>query len=142
MFNLNNFNLENVPKTEDGKVDFSKDFFGKPAHLTVSGQLNVETYAFAFKNVNSHVYSKLAFSALIGIILAILIIAFHGLATDVVLRLIGALLIYNAIENIFSAVVAKSSDSGDKIITGGKKTSKIEAEFHESGDSSENNKNE
>ena len=32
-------------------VDFSKDFFGKPAHLTVSGQLNVETYAFAFRNV-------------------------------------------------------------------------------------------
>ena len=51
MFNLNSFDLNDVPKTEDGKVDFSKDFFGKPAHLTVSGQLNVETYAFAFKNV-------------------------------------------------------------------------------------------
>ena len=51
MFNLNTFDLNNVPKTEDGKVDFSKDFFGKPAHLTVSGQLNVETYAFAFRNV-------------------------------------------------------------------------------------------
>ena len=51
MFNLNSFDLENLPKTEDGKVDFSKDFFGKPAHLTVSGQLNVETYAFAFRNV-------------------------------------------------------------------------------------------
>ena len=51
MFNLNTFDLNNVPKTADGKVDFSKDFFGKQAHLTVSGQLNVETYAFAFRNV-------------------------------------------------------------------------------------------
>ena len=51
MFNLNTFDLNNVPKTEDGDVDFSKDFFGNPAHLTVSGQLNVETYAFAFRNV-------------------------------------------------------------------------------------------
>ena len=51
MFNLNTFDLNNVPKTEEGQVDFSKDFFGKPAHLTVSGQLNVETYAFAFRNV-------------------------------------------------------------------------------------------
>ena len=51
MFNLNTFDLNNVPKTEEGEVDFSKDFFGKPAHLTVSGQLNVETYAFAFRNV-------------------------------------------------------------------------------------------
>ncbi|MBR3832302.1 MAG: asparagine--tRNA ligase, partial [Mycoplasmataceae bacterium] len=51
MFNLNTFDLNDVPKTEDGQVDFSKDFFGKPAHLTVSGQLNVETYAFAFRNV-------------------------------------------------------------------------------------------
>ena len=51
MFNLNTFDLNNVPKTDDDKIDFSKDFFGKPAHLTVSGQLNVETYAFAFRNV-------------------------------------------------------------------------------------------
>ena len=51
MFNLNTFDLNNVPKTDDNKIDFSKDFFGKPAHLTVSGQLNVETYAFAFRNV-------------------------------------------------------------------------------------------
>ena len=51
MFNLNTFDLKNVDKTEDGEVDFTKDFFGKPAHLTVSGQLNVETYAFAFRNV-------------------------------------------------------------------------------------------
>ena len=51
MFNLNTFDLKNVPLTEDGEIDFSKDFFGKPAHLTVSGQLDVETYAFAFRNV-------------------------------------------------------------------------------------------
>ena len=51
MFNLNTFDLKNVDKLEDGEVDYSKDFFGKPAHLTVSGQLNAETYAFAFKNV-------------------------------------------------------------------------------------------
>ena len=51
MFNVNSFDLNNVPKTDKGNVDYSKDFFGKPAHLTVSGQLNVETYAFAFRNV-------------------------------------------------------------------------------------------
>ena len=51
MFNVNSFVLANVPKNEDGSVDFSKDFFGKPAHLTVSGQLNAETYAMAFRNV-------------------------------------------------------------------------------------------
>ncbi len=51
MFNVNAFDLNDVPKTEKGEVDFSKDFFGKPAHLTVSGQLDVETYAFAFRNV-------------------------------------------------------------------------------------------
>ena len=51
MFNINTFDLNDVPKTEEGVVDFAKDFFGKPAHLTVSGQLNVETYAFAFRNV-------------------------------------------------------------------------------------------
>ena len=51
MFNVNSFDLADVPKTEDGQVDYAKDFFGKPAHLTVSGQLNVETYATAFRNV-------------------------------------------------------------------------------------------
>ena len=51
MFNVNSFDLNNLPLTEEKNVDFSKDFFGKPAHLTVSGQLNVETYAFAFRNV-------------------------------------------------------------------------------------------
>lgn len=51
MFQVTTLDLENVPKTADGKVDYSQDFFGKPTNLTVSGQLNVETYAFAFKNV-------------------------------------------------------------------------------------------
>lgn len=51
MFNVNSFDLSNVPLTEDKKVDFSKDFFGKPSHLTVSGQLNGETFATAFRNI-------------------------------------------------------------------------------------------
>ena len=51
MFNVNSFDLNNIPKDKDGNVDFSKDFFGKPAHLTVSGQLNAETFAEAFYNV-------------------------------------------------------------------------------------------
>ncbi len=51
MFQVTTLDLENIPKTEDGKVDYSKDFFGKPTNLTVSGQLNLETYAFAFRNV-------------------------------------------------------------------------------------------
>ena len=51
MFNVNSFDLENVPKLDNGQVDFSKDFFGKHAHLTVSGQLNGETYAEAFRNI-------------------------------------------------------------------------------------------
>ena len=51
MFQVTTLDLNNLPKTEDGKVDYSQDFFGKETNLTVSGQLNVETYAFAFKNV-------------------------------------------------------------------------------------------
>ena len=51
MFNLTTFYLNDVPKNENDEIDYSKDFFGKPAHLTVSGQLNVETYAHAFRNV-------------------------------------------------------------------------------------------
>ncbi|HJC56955.1 MAG TPA: asparagine--tRNA ligase [Candidatus Eisenbergiella intestinipullorum] len=51
MFQVTTLNLENVPKTADGKVDYSQDFFGKPTNLTVSGQLDAETYAFAFRNV-------------------------------------------------------------------------------------------
>lgn len=51
MFNVNSFDLSKVPLDDKGNVDYSKDFFSKPAHLTVSGQLNVETYATAFRNV-------------------------------------------------------------------------------------------
>lgn len=51
MFSVSSFDFNNVPKTDDGNVDYSKDFFGRPAHLTVSGQLDVENYAFAFRNV-------------------------------------------------------------------------------------------
>lgn len=51
MFQVTTLDLTNIPKTEDGNVDFAQDFFGKPTNLTVSGQLNLETYAFAFKNV-------------------------------------------------------------------------------------------
>ncbi len=51
MFSVSSFDFENIPKGEDNKVDFSKDFFGKNAHLTVSGQLEAETYAEAFRNV-------------------------------------------------------------------------------------------
>ena len=51
MFNVNSFDLINIPKADDGNIDFSKDFFGKPAHLTVSGQLNGETFAEAFRNI-------------------------------------------------------------------------------------------
>ena len=51
MFNVNSFDLNNIPLTEKHTVDYSKDFFAKPAHLTVSGQLNGETYATAFRNI-------------------------------------------------------------------------------------------
>ena len=51
MFQVTTLDLNNLPMTEDGKVDFSKDFFNKPTNHTVSGQLNGETYAMAFKNI-------------------------------------------------------------------------------------------
>lgn len=51
MFQVTTMDLANVPKTQDGQVDFSQDFFNKPTNLTVSGQLNGETYAMAFKNI-------------------------------------------------------------------------------------------
>ena len=50
MFQVTTMDL-NIPKTEDGAVDFTKDFFAKPTNLTVSGQLNGETYAMAFRNI-------------------------------------------------------------------------------------------
>ena len=51
MFTVTTMDMNNVPKTEDGKVDYSQDFFGKNTNLTVSGQLNGETYAMAFRNI-------------------------------------------------------------------------------------------
>lgn len=51
MFQVTTLDLNNIPRTEDGNIDFTQDFFGKPTNLTVSGQLNGETYAQAFKNI-------------------------------------------------------------------------------------------
>ena len=51
MFQITTLDINNPPRTEDGNVDYSQDFFGKAANLTVSGQLNVETYCMAFRNV-------------------------------------------------------------------------------------------
>ena len=51
MFRVTTMDMENVPKLDDEKVDYSQDFFGKESHLTVSGQLDVETFAHAFRNV-------------------------------------------------------------------------------------------
>ena len=48
MFKVTTLDLDNIPKDEDGKVDYSKDFFGKQASLTVSGQLQAETFALAY----------------------------------------------------------------------------------------------
>ena len=50
MFQVTTLDLERLAKSGAGEVDYSKDFFGKPTFLTVSGQLNVETYAMAFRN--------------------------------------------------------------------------------------------
>ena len=51
MFTVTAADLNDLPKDEKGMMDYTKDFFARPAHLTVSGQLDVETYAFAFRNV-------------------------------------------------------------------------------------------
>ncbi len=51
MFQVTTLDLNNLPRTKDGKVDYSKDFFGKEAHLTVSGQLNGEMYATALGDI-------------------------------------------------------------------------------------------
>ncbi len=51
MFQVTTLDMNNLPMTEDGQVDFSQDFFNKPVNLTVSGQLNGENYAMAFKNI-------------------------------------------------------------------------------------------
>lgn len=51
MFQVTTLDLENMPKTPEGAVDFSQDFFGRPTNLTVSGQLNGETFAMAFRDI-------------------------------------------------------------------------------------------
>ena len=51
MFRVTTLDLNNLPLKEDGTVDDSKDFFGKPTSLTVSGQLNAENFAMAFGDV-------------------------------------------------------------------------------------------
>ena len=51
MFRVTTLDMNQPPKTEDGKIDYSKDFFGKETNMTVSGQLEAETYALAFRNV-------------------------------------------------------------------------------------------
>lgn len=51
MFRVSTLDMQNLPKTDSGAVDFSQDFFGREAHLTVSGQLNVETYCMALSRV-------------------------------------------------------------------------------------------
>ncbi|MBP3361570.1 MAG: asparagine--tRNA ligase [Clostridia bacterium] len=51
MFRVTTLDMENLPKDAQGKIDYSKDFFGKSTNLTVSGQLNVETFCMAFRNV-------------------------------------------------------------------------------------------
>ena len=51
MFQVTTLELENLPLTAEGKVDYTQDFFGKATNLTVSGQLNGEAYAMAFKNI-------------------------------------------------------------------------------------------
>lgn len=51
MFQVTTLDTADIPKTDDGKVDYTKDFFGKETNLTVSGQLNGETFAMAFQNI-------------------------------------------------------------------------------------------
>ncbi len=51
MFRVTTLDLNNLPRTEDGQLDFKEDFFGRETNLTVSGQLEVETYCMAFRNV-------------------------------------------------------------------------------------------
>ncbi len=51
MFRVTTFDLDNIPKSENGEIDYSKDFFGKETSLTVSGQLAGEAYCMAFRNI-------------------------------------------------------------------------------------------
>ncbi|MBE6682482.1 MAG: hypothetical protein E7600_09410 [Ruminococcaceae bacterium] len=63
--------------------------------------------AFMVRAFSKTTFIKLFVSALIGIVLAVVIILFHGFANEIIFRLIGVLLIYNAVENIFSAIISK-----------------------------------
>lgn len=51
LFAVTNFNLKDIPRTENGEINYNKDFFGRPAYLTVSGQLEAEIMAMSFSNV-------------------------------------------------------------------------------------------
>ena len=51
MFRVTTMDMDNLPKNDKGEIDYTKDFFGKSTNLTVSGQLNGETYAMAFGNI-------------------------------------------------------------------------------------------
>jgi len=51
MFKVTTLDINNPPRKEDGTVDFSKDFFDRETNLTVSGQLEGETYSMAFRNI-------------------------------------------------------------------------------------------
>ncbi|WP_373000639.1 asparagine--tRNA ligase [Lutispora sp.] len=51
MFRVTTLDIDDPPRTEDGKIDYKEDFFGKETNLTVSGQLEAEVYALAFRNV-------------------------------------------------------------------------------------------
>ena len=51
MFRVTTLDMNEIPRTDEGAIDYTKDFFGKETNLTVSGQLNGETYAMAFKNI-------------------------------------------------------------------------------------------
>jgi asparaginyl-tRNA synthetase len=51
MFRVTTLDMDNLPKNEEGKTDLNQDFFGKESNLTVSGQLNAESFALAFRNV-------------------------------------------------------------------------------------------
>ena len=79
----------------------------------VYGLLKLIT-AFSLKNTRPDAYKKLLISALIGIGFAIIVIAFSWLAANIIMRIIGILLIYNSLENIFSAIVAKPETENKK----------------------------
>lgn len=89
-----------------------------------SGLLKLKS-AYAFKNANADVYKKLMISALIGVVFALLIIILSGFIGELIYRLIGVLLIYNSLENIFDIVVSKPKN--EKQV----KKEKIEAEVEE-----------